>query len=258
MMGAKILNALLFRNFKWKNTIFTLVFFLLMSMFGCVYLIKANFIYGAFDTTFHFQRVYNLVENIRHGNLFPTINTYSFSQLGSGVTTFYPNLPVYYFALLYLLSSSWLISYKVFIVTTIFISMVSSYYAYKVVLGKDKEIGPFIFALSYSLTNLMITYIYRTLDFGESWSTIFFPLAFAGFYVWLKRGDYRLLTLSMIWIIFSHTLNSLLILIYMAILTIVNIRLVINKRKIINLLKAIIITLGCTSFFWVNFFSNVI
>ena len=197
---------------------------------------------------FHTQRITEMFQNMQHMNLFPFISTFTFNNNGSAVMSMYPKLPLYLYALIRLLVQEPITSYYIGNILRSFICLVISYYSF-LVIHKDQQLAAFLFSTAYSLSALMICCGYNSADLGISFSLIFFPVAFAGFYCWLKNGSYRLMTLGVSAILLCHLLNFIFTFILLLLLASINFK-ILNKGKIVNLAKSFVISVLLTSSFW--------
>lgn len=241
-IGKKNLNPLNNKYILW-------LIFLSFSFLNVDIYMHFNYLFGGQDLQFHLQRIDELYNNICHGNLFPYIATYNFNQLGSAVMSMYPKLPLYFFAIIRLAVKQPIISYYIAIWMSTFICMIISYYCY-LSMNKTDKLGSFIFSVSYALSGLLASYNFLSADLGVSFSLIFFPLVFCGFYQFIKFGNYKMLIIGMTLVCLSHLLNTIILFIVLIILLIINFK-SITLNKLIHLGLAVVTTILLTSSFWI-------
>ncbi len=244
-IGKKNLNPLNNKYILW-------LIFLSFSFLNVDIYMHFNYLFGGQDLQFHLQRIDELYNNICHGNLFPYIATYNFNQLGSAVMSMYPKLPLYFFAIIRLAVKQPIISYYIAIWMSTFICMIISYYCYLSINKLDK-LGGILFAVAYSLSGLCATYYFLMADLGISFSLIFLPLVYAGFYHLIKSGHYKMMTIGIILVSLSHLINAIIVLISLIVLLLTNLR-TMNLKKYIHLGVSFILSILSTSSFWIPAF----
>lgn len=226
--------------------------FLMVSFFNVDIYVHFNYLFGGQDLQFHLQRIDELYNNICHGNVFPYIATYDFNQLGSAVMSMYPKLPLYFFAIIRLVVKQPIISYYIAIWMSTFICMIISYYCYLSINKLDK-LGGVLFSVAYSLSGLCAIYYFLMADLGISFSLIFLPLVYSGFYHLIKSGHYKMMTIGIILVSLSHLLNAIIVLISLTVLLLTNLR-IMNLKKYIHLGVSFILSILSTSSFWIPAF----
>ncbi|MDO4902930.1 MAG: hypothetical protein Q3959_01570 [Limosilactobacillus sp.] len=221
-----------------------------VALFTNFFYFRTGSIEGAHDLAFHMQRANNLVENLRHLNFNPYINTYSFNQVGSAVASCYPNLVIYIWSIFLLVCGNIVLDYQILLLLTTFIILFSTYYGFLSVFP-GKKLEAFIASVSYSSSSLIGFYQYVSGDLAAVWAMGLLPLASAGLYHLIKDNRYKMLTISMSLIFLSHLLNFLLTSIVFALIVVINYDKC-TKRMCFSLLKAIGLTILITSVFWIK------
>ncbi len=226
-----------------------IITFSALSIFNVSLFLKFNSLLGAQDLQFHLERIDELYRNVLQGNIFPEISTFNFDQNGSAVMSMYPKLPLYLFVILRFIFSSPITSYYLGLGLQNFLGLMIAYFSYLIV-RKDDRLGAYLFSITYIFSEMFFAYEYISADLGVSFSLIFLPLVFAGFYQWLTESKYKIMTIGISVILMSHILNFIFVILVLAALTIINWK-KLDKAKIVNLIKGITITAIVTSSFWV-------
>jgi hypothetical protein len=100
---AKITSSVYYRN----------TFFITLSILVVLPFIVTHKFPLIADGWFHIPRIHELAESIRHGKFFPDVAYFDFNQQGYGVNFFYPYVLNYPVALLYLLTSDFVLSFLI-------------------------------------------------------------------------------------------------------------------------------------------------
>lgn len=225
-----------------------LLLFLLVSVINVFIFAKYNWLFGGQDLQFHLQRINELYQNVTHLNLLPMLGTFNFNQTGSAVMAMYPKLPLYPYVFVRLIVRQPILSYYLGNALMTFLSLTISYYSF-LSIRKSARVSALMFSMVYSLSALNVSYQYLMADIGVVATIAFLPLAFAGFYHWLVRGNYRMLALGVSLVALSHVLNFIFLIVTLFIFTIINYK-KLNKDKLINVAKAVGLTILLTSTYW--------
>lgn len=227
-----------------RNKKLELLFLLISIIYASVYLISPNFSAG--DHFFNYLRIREVGEDLVHLKL-PTFNLYTGSILGGAVSTYYPYLLFIPIAILSVFLSATFILFLI-VSLGLFLGLNSSYYAAKVFnLSKSFR---FVFTLLYSLSPIVFSVIYAQGDIGAYYALLIaIPFIFYGWYKWISKDSWIMLTLGMSLSIYCHIATSICVIFVLILLTAFCIT-KLNKRKILNLLRAIIVTILLTSFYW--------
>lgn len=175
------------KNKILKNSLL-FCFFVLVSFLAAYSVGKSGQIMSiATDAGFHFSRVEQIYENLRHEKMFTFIATNTFHQSGIGSFLFYPTVFLYPWAGLRFLMSP-VNAFYCWYGLMIFITLLVSFYSMKS-FTEDKK-RSLIFALVYTFALYRLQLGIGNFVLGEFIATTFLPLAFVGFYhvFW---GDYH-------------------------------------------------------------------
>lgn len=144
----------------FNNRLLIPLFLLIISVIAMLPLILTNTLFSGIDMGFHLNRCYDLYQNLRHGNLFPYISTYSFNKLGTPINMVYGLFPCYPIAFMMLIVKNKILAVYLGIIILYWLMMLISYWVakmfYKNMTGK--EYRSIIFSIVYSLS----TYIFNS------------------------------------------------------------------------------------------------
>lgn len=178
--------------------------------------------------------------------------------MGGSIMTFYPYLTLVPLAFLSFFIKSPVELIYAFHILVIFFRLVFSFYSCKS--NSKNYLTSFVFAVLYSVSEV---YFYLD-DVGTFLATIFIPMVFFGWIEWQRNGHWKMLSLGMILIIFSHVITSLIVIFTLMVLLIFNGSRIFrvknhfnllnhdpfNFYKLLNLVKAIGLVILTTAIFW--------
>lgn len=75
-----------------------IIFFITLSIWFIYPLQKSGVIYFGDDMEFHVNRILELINNLKRGNIYPYIYTYTFDKIGYPLGMFYPWITLLPFA----------------------------------------------------------------------------------------------------------------------------------------------------------------
>lgn len=193
------------------------------------------------DGVFHLQRLQQIFDNIKRGQLFTFIGSDTFRHIGLGSFLFYPYVwyyPFAFFKLFFNPVTAIYLGYGFFLLLTFF----CSYAAMKIYSNNiDRS---FIFSLIYTLCSKHITEILR-FQWGELFAYTFIPIALAGFYKLVyqnsnESGTSYVLAIGLALVLYSHLLSAYLVVILIGLVFILSFLLrKISVKVWIDLLKNI-------------------
>lgn len=229
---------------------------ILFSFFVASYLYMYVFLKGGYSTIasdrfFHIERFEEAYRNLKTGHVFSMISTFSSLRVGQAIGTYYPSGNLIVYAIIRSIIHKPVTSIFIFFMIGRFIGFVVSYYSCKCV-TKRKDIS-YVFSILYTLCPYMMFNDYARYDVGESWASIFIPMAFSGLYIVLFRKERfkgsLLLGLGMALITYSHILSTvfaiiILMIIYVTTLNIQNDRINSFKFLAVSVFIYIISTAG--------------
>ena len=158
------------------------------------------------DTIFHINRLLGL------GNVWDSpVNYYSFCGNGTYVNLFYPWLTMYPMWILYKISHSYVLAYKLYYlllgIATIFIS-------YRCMMGiVHDDLSSICFAALYTFSSYRFANVYIRAALGESVAMTFLPLVLLGIYniFFDDEKKWRTMSIGFALIAYTHNLSLLLV-----------------------------------------------
>lgn len=243
-----------------RNNDFSLLcefIFLTILAFISTIPILNDFQINTMDHMIHFERIDNIADWFRNLSLCqPVMRLAGTAHNGYGYITpiMYPQLFLYFPALLRLTGCSMLYAYKIMIFLTNCATAYIAYFSYTKI-TKSRPIG----LLS---TALYVMSLYRLMDFysrgavGESIAMAFFPLILYGMYE-IFYGNYHKWVYAFLGytgVIQSHILSTFMVTLFCIIVFFFSIKVLLcEKKRFYNLLKAALCTLLCNLWFLVPF-----
>lgn len=216
-----------------------------------------------FDGGFHLARINELSYAVVHHNNW--FNLYSFNSgfignVGSAVQNFYPNLMMWPWVLVFLITHNYVTSFYYGATFYLFISLMISFLCYKH-LTKNTS-NSVLFSVLYNGGMGGILYLIGFGQFGDFLGSICYPPVFLALYMIFIKHHYQyfyLLAISMIFICFSHLMTLYFIGIMIIIIYLVSL---ITQREnwflnLMALVKAGIITLLITGWWFIYLLQNL-
>ncbi|MBQ9008078.1 MAG: hypothetical protein IJ088_01930 [Clostridia bacterium] len=215
-------------------------------------------IYNGHDLMFHVNRIEGIAAALRQGQFPVRIHASTINGYGYAASEFYPELFLYFPAILRNLGVTLAAVLRIFVFTINAATAVSCYFSMKMLTGRrDTALGVtglYMFSI-YRLANL-----YTRATYGESLAMIFFPLLIAAM-AEVLTGDVRkwpLLALSMVGIACSHLLSTLFSVILCAAAAFICLpKLVKEPKRMGAVLVAAVLTLVCCIGFFVPMFDYI-
>lgn len=235
-----------------QKFLFGITFIILLITFYFIPLSTSGYPHGH-DLFFHFSRIQGSVELLKVNHWSLDILPGFFYDFGYAVGLFYSTGLLWIPIILNTLGLSFISSYKVFILFITVLTSFSMYYtSHK--LFKNHRIS-FVSTLFY-VFNVYRNYtdLYERAAIGEFIAFAFIPLVFYGLYsvVVEKKKSIWPLSMGMLGLILSHTLSTLLTLVFILIFLILNLKSVITNRKsIMYLFGSALITLLLSAYYWI-------
>ncbi len=228
----------------------TIIFIIILTILASIPIFTFGSIANGHDITFHLSRIKGISDNIKDFNVFSGIYKGYFNKYGYANGLFYPDLFLFFPAILHALGMKIITSYKLFVVIINFLSILSMYITVKGI-SKNKY-AAIMSSIIYAFAPYRLVDLYQRAALGEALAFIFIPLVFYGLYE-IVFGDYKkywLLTIGMSGLILSHILSTYMVGIVLFLFCLINIkRFIKEKKRIAYLFLAALITLLLTSYF---------
>lgn len=205
------------------------------------------------DEPFHLARILSLADAIRAG-IFPVkIHPQLCYGMGYGVGFFYDNAMLYFPALLIIAGVSLEVAYKLFALLVFILMTVSMYYSCLRLTG-NRMVSSLCAAI-YPLTNRIIIQLYFDFTIGNFCAAVFLPLAIAGVYIYLRKGNdgksgLGMFVIGFTGLLYTHAITTLLAFFVCVFIILFNIQRLFHGKKFIWLGMATIYTLMLTAAYW--------
>ncbi|MCR5747984.1 MAG: hypothetical protein K6G03_09775 [Lachnospiraceae bacterium] len=225
---------------------------------ACLPLFTINCI-GGHDINYHLLRIEALKEGILAGKPFLRINMLFFGGMGYASSLFYPDLLLYFPAILRALGVGINQSYHLFIALCIVLGFITSFYSARYI-SKSSYAG-IITAVIFTLYQYHIDDIYTRSAVGEFTAVIFVPLVLAGLYDFIYEEFNKpwLLAVGMSGVLLCHTITTIVCLGVCVFVSLIEIRQLLRMPvKLLRLLFTIIFVMGLTAFYWMPVFEMLL
>lgn len=238
---------------QWK-ILYCLIIFLFLSFADLYVYFKMNTILVGTDTLFHYSRVQEIYENLKHGAFFTWISTHYFQQTGVGSYLFYPDIFLYVWALLKFIFPP-VRAFYMWIALFIFLTYISSFCSMYFYCKQTKK--SILFSLIYTTMPYHLFLGLWNGTLGEFIAYTFLPIAFVGIYhiFWGNKNKWWLLALGMSLVLYSHLVSAFIITIFIG--AVVIFKFITShfslSTRILSLIKAIFFTILTTCPFWFLF-----
>ena len=207
------------------------------------------------DHFFHIQRILSIENALADGQFPVRIYKESFDGYGYGCPLFYPELFLYFPAVLCLLGCPVVISYNIFLILVNGVTLVLTFYSFSIITN-SKYVG-MIAAILYELSVYRLVDLYTRGSMGELLALTFCPLVLCGL-IRLKRGEYKkwwVLAFGMSGVLQSHILTFVMMVFVCIIYVLWNIKKFVDYKRITSIVKAALLTVGLNLWFLVPFLS---
>lgn len=217
-------------------------------------------IYPEGDTGFHLMRIEGLSDELRQGHVPVRIQSAWGSGNGYPVSIYYGDILLYFPALLRLIGFSISTSYALYVAFINIITVLISYYSFKIIV-KDRKVA-LLMVLAYTASIYRMVGIYTAGIVGTYTAMSFFPLGAAAIYMIYTDDDtgikpvFRhaiMLAVSMTGVITSHTLSTVMAVEILVVFCLLEVRKTFTPRIMLSFFTSMIITILMTLFYLVPF-----
>ena len=219
-------------------------------LIACMPLFTLNCI-GGHDIAYHLLRVEALKTGIMAGRPFLRINMLFFGGMGYASSLFYPDLLLYFPALLRVCGVGINLSWHLFVALCIILGFASCFYSAKHI--AKSSYAAMLTAVIFTLYQYHIYDIYTRSAAGEFTAVIFVPFVIAGLYDVICEEFKKpwLLIIGMAGVLLCHTITAVICALLCLAAVAADIRGMIHKPvKLLRLILAAVLTLGLTAFYW--------
>lgn len=206
---------------------------------------------SGYDIDYHMLRIESLSAGMRHGQIPVRVNPVFLNGYGYASSLFYPDLFLYFPALLRTFGLSTMLSAKIFFVCIFALSFLSSYWVVKEMSGS--AYAGTQSAIVYCLSQYLLQNVYRRGAVGEVQATVFLPLIAYGLYSLVFRHfeKHWVIALGLIGLLYSHLISALIAVILSVAIGLLHARAILSdKTRVVRMVKFALITLGGTIAMW--------
>ena len=226
-----------------------LIFFLLFTALICIPFYRPEYV-KADDSTYHMARIEGLKETLEKG-IFPA-RLYLFYLNGYGYPggIFYPDLMLYFPALLRILGFGFILTYKIYIYVLNFLDILAIFLCVSRITGK--HLPGVLASILFGLNAYRLIDVFYRGAVGELQAFIFFPLIILGLYYIFseKTKKWWLLVVGCTGLVLSHLISCILCAILMTIFCLMNLSKILRSKEIfLALVKTALVSLGICAYF---------
>lgn len=238
------------RNPVRRTTVFLWTTALALYLCAIVSLMRAPVLVGH-DTYYHISRLLNIAAEMRNGNPFPRIYSFSLNGLGYGAPLFYADLFLYPFAALNALGLPVVAAFKLMTAVLLAAVFFIMYFCGKSIYQSDRP--ALLAALAYAFSFYAMTDFFQRAAIGECLGFALLPVVYLGYFdiTHGREGRWRILALGMTGLLLSHTLSALIAALMLVVLILFDAKLWLRRPKLlIAPVKAAFLCCGLACGFW--------
>ncbi len=214
-----------------KQLKISIAFIMLLVVFIASIPLVNEHIFAGHDITFHIGRIEGIARAIQSGQ-FPirvhggTVNDYGYPN-----SLFYPELLMYFPALLSLLGISLATCYKIYIVFINILTIIIAYISFKKLF--DNRHIALTTSIIYLLNPYRLMVLYQRSAIGEFTAISFLPLVLYGMYAIIKgeKKDWKYLVLGATGVLQSHFITTELVVIVCMVVFLVSLKELFSKER---------------------------
>ena len=202
------------------------------------------------DMFFHVTRIKGLADSLKAGYFPVRDQLYWLNNYGYGVGYFYPDVFLYFPALLVLLGFNLLTAYNIFLILCTFFSIVSIWYASLRITNNRTSAAAsaiFIACAAYRLNT-----IYYRAAVGEVQAAMFYPLIVLGLYELFHdhTEKWPVFAVGFLGILCCHLISLSIAVVLTALFLLTQLRKILKDRRIfISLMKSVLTVIAIDAFF---------
>lgn len=233
-----------------KSIILRELFFILLALVFILPMLIHGFIPCGDDWGYHIDRIIEISNNMRHGNFFPMMYTYTFRKIGYLLGAFYPWITLLPFAILKNLISNQVVAIALGFSFYIFISLNLTFHVSSKVF--KNKLQSLLTSTIYVFSGYVLVDCYQRMALGEFLSLMFLPVVVYGFYAVFfgNEKEWPYLAFGMSVIVLSHVLSTFITSLMFAIIAIVLFHWINNrKQRFIRLGFAILTCIASSAIF---------
>ncbi len=237
-----------------KRTIYAVFFIMVTLSLFIIYPLYNVKVIGGYDIIFHLSRIEGIKSGLLSGQFPVRIHPDHLNQYGYTNSIFYPELFLYFPAILRILGMSLKNSYLVFIfcinLLTCFISFISFNGFFK------SRYAATLCTVLYALNPYRLTNLYERSAIGEFIAMSFLPLIFYGLYsvIFGDKRKWPCLVIGATCLLQSHVLSVEIVAFYCIIICLFSVKHIFNKQKrYLTIIKSAVVIILLNLWFIVPF-----
>lgn len=198
-----------------KHNVVILIAFFILSLLFVFPFAKTGTVFFGDDMYYHLQRINELAMNIKQGNWFIGIYTYSFGKIGYPLNMFYPWITLLPFALIKVITNSTFYAAYLGISFYTFLNLTFVYWT--TLKLTNQKIQSLITAIIYSFCSYRVIDIFARFALGEFIALTFIPLCFYGLYAIIigNEKDWTFLAAGVSLILLTHILSTIIVFVFL-------------------------------------------
>lgn len=224
-------------NEKCKSIFIKIAIFFVLAILISIPYINSKAIF-AHDISYHLNRIVSISEELKMGN-FPVV-MHSNLKAGFGYANplFYPEIFLYFPAILCVLGVNCFVAYKIFIFFVNLSTILIAYYSASIIF-KNKKIT-WITTILYTTAFYRVSDIYIRGAIGEVLALTFLPLIISGLYeiIFGENKKWWIICFGLFGVINSHILSFAMVVCLIALICLLNIVKIFKEKRIKNLIIA--------------------
>lgn len=229
-------------NKKTKSILIKITVFLGLAILISVPYINSKSIF-AHDISYHLNRIVSISEELSMGNFPVLIHSNLNDGFGYANPLFYPEIFLYFPAILYMFVGNCFVIYKIFIFFINLATILIAYYSANIIF-KNKKI-------TWATTLLYTTAFYRVSDIyirgaiGEVLALTFLPLIISGLYeiVFGENKKWWIICFGLFGVINSHVLTFAMTVALIVVICLFNIVRIVKQKRLKNLVLAGVVSI---------------
>ena len=239
---------------KYKKIFYREIFFIVLALLFILPLAIHGFVPAGDDWKYHANRILEIACNIKRGNFFPMMYTYTFKRIGYLLGAFYPWLMLLPFSIFKNMTSNINVAIGLGYAFYIFIALNLVYHVTNKLFKNENQ--AILTSIVYSFSGYILTDCFKRMALGEFLAMIFLPVVVYGFYAVFfdNKKDWPYLAFGMSAIILSHVLSTFITSTLFVILLVVLFHWIDDRKaRFIRLGWAILVCIASSAIFFLPF-----
>lgn len=228
-------------NKKTKSILIKIIIFLVLAILISIPYINTKAIF-AHDISYHLNRIVSIKEELELGNFPVLIHSNLKDGFGYANSLFYPEIFLYFPAVVCMLGANSFVAYKIFIFFVNLATIIITYYSANTIF-KNKKIA-WITTLLYMVAFYRVSDIYIRGAVGEVLALTFLPLILSGLYeiIFGDNKKWWIICFGLFGVINSHMLTFAMTIILIVAICLFNIVRIFKQKRLKNLVLAGIVS----------------